>query len=69
MPMFRYKPVYSKMNLLIFFITLMSANGLEDQSNPNFINNGTSPLIRNKRYVAHINPLYRKFDFMKRDGK
>ena len=56
-----------KMNSLIFFVILMSANGLEDGGHSN--NSSTSNLIRNKRYVAHVNPIYRNIDFLKRDGK
>ena len=59
------------MNSLIFFVVLMSANGLEEnRGHTNTTNpNSTSNLIRNKRYVAHVNPMYRNIDFLKRDGK
>ena len=60
------------MNSLIFFVILMSANGLEengDRRTNNIHPNSTSNLIRNKRYVAHVNPIYRNIDFLKRDGK
>ena len=60
-----------KMNSLIFFVILMSANGLEENGGRtnNIHPNSTSNLIRNKRYVAHVNPIYRNIDFLKRDGK
>ena len=58
-----------KMNSLIFFVILMSANGLEENGGHTNATNSTSNLIRNKRYVAHVNPIYRNIDFLKRDGK
>ena len=50
----------------------MSANG-EDQSINHKFNStsssNSSRHTRHKRYVAHINPIYRNFDFLKKDGK
>ena len=47
----------------------MSANGLEENGGHTNTTNSSSNLIRNKRYVAHVNPMYRNIDFLKRDGK
>ena len=50
----------------------MSANG-EDQSINHKFNStsssNSSRHTRHKRYVAHINPIYRNFDFLKKDGE
>ena len=49
----------------------MSANGEDQSINHKFnsTSNSNSRHTRHKRYVAHINPIYRNFDFLKKDGE
>ena len=62
----------SKMNIFVFLIILMSANGEDQSFNQNLNSTSSSSSnrhTRHKRYVAHINPIYRNFDFLKKDGE
>ena len=48
------------LTLLLLILTTLQENISATRSN--------QTLIRNKRYATHLNPIYRHFDFLKRDG-
>ena len=48
------------LTLLLLILTTLQENISATRSN--------QTLIRSKRYATHLNPIYRHFDFLKRDG-